>query len=177
MTSSSSSSADATSHHVLEQAAGVAAARGPLGDALARRQALMTRTQASYEAALLPEDPGGLSHAERAVLACRMARFCQQAGLSDHYAALLVEQDAADELAALARPDSRPPASDARLTAIVAYVDLVTESPRDASPDDIQRLRQAGIDESDIVRLAGLVAFINYQLRTAAVLAVMGESQ
>ncbi|MBF7055009.1 hypothetical protein IOC61_17045 [Halomonas sp. KAO] len=172
---SPSSSADSTPQHVLEQAAGVAAAQRPLGDALARRQALMSRTQASYEAALLPEDPGGLSHAERAVLACRMARICQQSGLTEHYAALLDEKGSSAELAVLATPGAQPPAEDARLMAIVAYVDLVTESPRDASPEDIQRLQQAGIAESDIVRLAGLVAFVNYQLRVAAVLAVMGE--
>lgn len=170
----SPSSPDPAAQHVLEQAAGVAA-QGPLAEALARRHSLMARTQASYEAALLPEDPGGLTRAERAALACRMARICRQEGLTRHYAELLAAHDAGADLSDLATPGQAPASQDARLSAIVAYVDRVTERPRDAEPEDIERLRRAGIAESDIVRLAGLVAFVNYQLRVAAVLSVMGE--
>lgn len=172
------------SPHVLEQAAGVDAlsanAAGPLAEALARRAKLMELTQASHEAALLPREPGGLDYAERAALACRMARICRQQGLSQHYEDLLSScignQTSADSISALAEPDAQPAADDARLQAIVAYVDKVTRSPREAVPDDIENLRAAGVEESDIVRLAGLVAFVNYQLRIAAVLTVMGDS-
>jgi uncharacterized protein YciW len=178
-----------TSPHVLEQAAGIETmstdnqatdTQSSLAKALTRRAKLMELTQASYEAALLPEEPGGLDYAERAALACRMARICQQQGLSQHYEELLASctdtQASTDGISALASPDTQPPADDARLQAIVAYVDKVTRSPKDAVPDDIESLRAAGMDESDIVRLAGLVAFVNYQLRVAAVLAVMGDS-
>lgn len=173
-----------TSSHILEQAAGVdtlsANTPGPLAEALARRAKLMELSQASYEAALQPQEPGGLNYAERAALACRMAKICQQKGLSQHYAELLASCTSADNSAditsELATPGVQPPADDNRLQAIVAYVDKVTQSPKDAVPDDIESLRVAGVDESDIVRLAGLVAFVNYQLRVAAVLSVMGDS-
>ena len=56
-------------------------------------------------------------------------------------------------------------------------MDLVTRSPKDATKADIEALREAGLVDADIVRLAGLVAFVNYQLRVTAVLSVMGETQ
>lgn len=174
-----------TSLHVLEQAAGIeglsgkppsADATDSLAGALTRRAKLMELTQDSYEAALTPKAPGGLSHTERAALACRMANICQQQGLSQHYAELLTTSPATDDVSTLAEPDTQPAPGNPRLQAIVAYVDQVTRSPKDATPDDVEQLRAAGVEESDIVRLAGLVAFVNYQLRVAAVLAVMGDS-
>ncbi len=161
--------------HVIEKAANVPAT-GPLADALAMRGKLMDLTQASYEAALLPGDEGQVPASVRAALACRMARICQQAGLSQHYADLLQGYGSDADPYQLAEPGTKPPESDKRLGAMVAYVDLVTQSPRDATKEDIQALTQAGIEEADIVRLAGLVAFVNYQLRVTAVLSVMGET-
>ncbi|WP_249977962.1 CMD domain-containing protein [Vreelandella olivaria] len=162
--------------HVLEMAAGVPSS-GPLADALQMRGKLMELTQASYEAALLPEDAGKLPTHLRAVLACRMARICQQEGLTQHYSTLLAGYGDEADPHDLAVPGNTPPADDQRLAAIVGYVDLVTQRPRDASEETIDALRDAGMEEADIVRLAGLVAFINYQLRVAAVLSVMGEQQ
>lgn len=161
--------------HVIETAANVAA-EGPLAEALATRGKLMDLSQASHDAALTPADPGGVPLALRAALACRMARLCRQAGLEKHYAALL--DGYADPVAApLADPQVTPGADETRLAAMVGYVDLVTRSPKDATKADIESLRAAGLEEADIVRLAGLVAFVNYQLRLTAVLSVMGESQ
>ena len=160
--------------NVLELAAGVPSS-GPLADALQMRGKLMDLTQGSYEAALLPQDAGNLPASLRAVLACRMARLCQQEGLTQHYASLLTSYDEEADPYGLAEPGRTPPADNVRLTAIVNYVDLVTQRPKDASEHTIASLREAGMEEADIVRLAGLVAFINYQLRVAAVLHVMGK--
>ncbi|MBE0463399.1 MAG: CMD domain-containing protein [Halomonadaceae bacterium] len=162
--------------HVLEQAADVPTT-GPLADALAVRHKLMDLTQASYEAALLPSDAGQVPVAIRAALACRMARICQQAGLTQHYADLLAGYGSDADLYQIAEPGNKPPASEKRLSAMVTYADLVTQRPRDATKEDIQALKEAGIEESDIVRLAGLVAFVNYQLRVAAVLSVMEKDK
>ncbi|MBZ5486860.1 hypothetical protein HW452_04905 [Halomonas aquamarina] len=161
--------------HVIEKAANVPAT-GPLAEALAMRGKLMDLTQASYEAALLPVDEGQVPASVRAALACRMARICQQAGLSQHYADLLQRYGRDADPYQLAQPGTRPPKEQTRLGAMVAYVDLVTQSPRDATKADIDALTQAGLEEADIVRLAGLVAFVNYQLRVTAVLSVMGEN-
>lgn len=162
--------------HVLETAAGVPSS-GPLAEALSMRGKLMELTQASYQAALLPEDAGNLPANLRAALACRMARISQQQGLMQHYADLLARYGEATDPYQLAMPGATPPANEPRLAAIIDYVDLVTERPKDASEETINTLRSAGIEEPDIVRLAGLVAFVNYQLRVAAVLSVMGKSQ
>jgi uncharacterized protein YciW len=149
---------------VLETAASVPA-DGPLAEALAVRSRLMDLTEASHTAALTPREPGGLPHDLRAALACRMTRIAGTAALAGHYAALAPDHP-------LANPDA--PGVDAREAAILAYVDKVTRSPRDAVPGDIDALRDAGVEEGDIVRLAGLVAFVNYQLRVAVVLEKLG---
>jgi uncharacterized protein YciW len=65
---------------------------------------------------------------------------------------------------------------DLRLRAILAFTDLVALSPRDATAADIERLRDAGIAEPDIVRLAQLNAFFAYKIRLVDGLKLMGES-
>jgi uncharacterized protein YciW len=155
------------SHHVLETAAGVPET-GPLAESVAVRARLMELTQASHDAALLPEEAGGLSHALRAALAGRIARLNGESALAAHYASLAGEA----EEAALSDPETG--GEDARHSAILSYVDQVTISPKDATRAGIEALRAAGVTESDIVRLAGLVAFVNYQLRVALVLRKLG---
>lgn len=150
--------------HVLENAAAVPA-EGPLAEALALRARLMDLTEASHTAALKPNEPGGLSHDLRAALACRMTRIAGAEALAAHYGALAPGHPLADPDAAGADP---------REAAILAYVDKITRSPRDAQPADIDALRDSGVAEGDIVRLAGLVAFVNYQLRVALVLEKLG---
>jgi len=153
--------------NVLETAAGLAET-GPLAEALALRGNLMELTQSSHDAALLPREPGGLSHALRAALACRIARMNGAVELAEHYARLA--GDSAE--AALADPATH--SKEAPLAAILAYVDRVTRAPKDATRADIEALRAAGVADGDIVRLAGLVAFVNYQLRVALVLQKLG---
>lgn len=160
------------SDHVLERAAGVAQAGGELGAALAARARLMDLTEGSHDAALLPKTPGGLAHGLRAHLAARMSRICSDDALAHHYDRL---GEVSPDLADLARPGHQPEAP--RLAALVAYVDKMTLHPKEATAQDIDILRDAGVAEDDIVRLAGLVAFVNYQIRVAKVLRVMeGQS-
>ncbi|WP_209428341.1 hypothetical protein [Pararhodobacter sp. SW119] len=158
------------SRHVLETAADVPAT-GPLAEALAVRGRLMELTQASHDAALLPEEPGGLSHALRAALAARIARLNGDVALAAHYTALAGDTGEA----ALADPEAF--GNDTRISAILSYVDRVTTAPKDATRADIEMLRAAGIAEGDIVRLAGLVAFVNYQVRVALVLRKLGNTE
>ena len=53
------------------------------------------------------------------------------------------------------------------------HADLLTTAPREATRQDIERLKAAGVAEPDIVRLAELAAFVNYQLRVIAGLKVL----
>ena len=75
---------------VVAEAAGISA-NHPLASVLAGRDEVMQLTQASHDAALKPEPPGGLSHSERAALACRMARLNDEGILAKHYEAMIPE--------------------------------------------------------------------------------------
>lgn len=133
--------------------------------ALAARAEIVAMTQAAHDAALKPKDPGGLSHAERAALACRVARLNADDGLAAHYETLMREASAAAEVERIADPAFK---GEGRVGALIAYADLASTAPRYAGQGDIEALKQAGIGDADIVRLAELVAFLAYQVRLVA---------
>jgi uncharacterized protein YciW len=139
----------------------------PLAAVLSRRADIMTGSQAAHDAVLIPRDPGGLSHGVRAALAARMAVHLCESGLAAHYRGLMEDADTTGDLMAVADPALSAPA-DARIAAMVRYIDIVTLAPRNASATDITRLKAAGISEPDIVRLSELAAFVNYQARVIA---------
>ncbi|WP_186421261.1 hypothetical protein [Bosea sp. CS1GBMeth4] len=156
----------------------LAGAGSGLSDALAERAEILRLSQAAHDAVLLPRAPGGLSHGERAALAARIASANTDATLAGHYRALL--RRAGESPALLAIADGAVPAAevagaDGRLRAIVRHVDLVTLSPKDATRADIAALVDAGLAEPDIVRLAELIAFVNYQARVIAGLRLLGS--
>lgn len=142
------------------------------GGALEGRADVMEMTHATHDAALTPADPGGLSHAERAALAVRVARLNRDEALASHYATLLDAATPDDAVRLLADPAERR-TGDARRDAIIAFTDLVTARPRDTRPDDVEALKSAGIGDADIVRLAELNAFLAYQVRLIAGLRLM----
>ncbi len=139
-------------------------------EALAARAEIVAMTQATHDAALKPSDPGGLSHAERAALASRIAGLNADPGLATHYAALMREASASAEVERIADPAFK---GSGRIGALIAYTDLASTTPRDAGPGDIEALKQAGIGDADIVRLAELNAFLAYQMRLIAGLKLM----
>ena len=55
-----------------------------------------------------------------------------------------------------------------RLSAGLAHVHMLIFHPRDASPDSLQALLDAGWSNTDIVTLSQLVAFLAFQIRTIA---------
>ena len=138
----------------------------PLAEALSQRAQIMALSQASHDAVLLPRDPGGLSHGERAALAARMALWNRDASLAAHYRELLDRAGAGAVLTAIASgAEAGEAGADARLGAIIRHADMLTLRPRDATRADIEALVTAGVSEPDIVRLAELAAFVNYQVR------------
>jgi len=126
-------------------------------------------SEASHDAVIVPQCPGGLGYGLRAALAARMARQYALPDLAEHYEGLMRRSSENDE----------PHEGDAqaRTAAIVAHADLLTQHPRDATRVDIQKLKAAGIAEPDIVRLAELSAFVSYQARVIKGLRALKAAQ
>lgn len=159
---------------VVVKAAGITESH-PLARVLVGRRELIELTEKSCEAVLRPEAPGGLHPAERAALACRISRLNGDDALAAHYERMM--RGCADETssAQIAEPEFAG-GGDARLTAVLRHVDLVTLTPREAAAEDVAALRAVGIPEADIVRLSQLVAFLSYQTRVAQGLRLMMEA-
>ena len=151
---------------VVVQASGISAGH-PLAAVLSGRSNIIELTEKSHDAAIKPDPSGGLTHSQRAALACRMARLNLEVELASHYESMV---EAGDAL--IANP-SFDGADGARLKAVIRHTDLVTCSPKDAAAADIAALKAAGITEEDIVRLSELIAFVNYQVRVVAGLRLM----
>ena len=156
---------------VVVEAVGISV-NHPLAVVMSGRSEVMQLTQRSHDAVLKPEPPGGLSHAERAALACRMARLNDEGILARHYEAMIPERR---ELRVMADP-SFDGADDQRLKAILRHTDLVTVDPKQTTGADILTLKSAGILEADIVRLSELIAFVSYQVRVVKGLRLMLEA-
>jgi uncharacterized protein YciW len=156
---------------VILRLAGIAS-EGAVAAALKGRADVVAMTGQAAAASLLPEEPGCLSHGERAALAVRVARLHEEAGLAAHYEVLMKWAAAKGATAALADPTFKG-GGDARLAALIAYTDRVALAPKDTVAGDIEALQAAGIADADIVRLAELVAFLAYQLRVIAGLRLM----
>lgn len=144
----------------------------PVHRALEGRADVMEMTQATHDAALKPNDPGGLSHELRAALAARIARLNGDEALAEHYDGLVEDAGATEEITDIADPRAPAP-PDGWLAAVVAYTDLVAARPRDTQTGDIEVLKAAGVSDADIVRLSELNAFLAYQIRVIAGLKLM----
>lgn len=160
------------SDDVVSRAAG-APATGSLREAMDGRANIFAMTEAVHDAALMPADPGGLSHALRAAIAARLSRCYQDEALAAHYRALLDKAGSTPELAAIAEGSA---AWQADVAALTAYADKAGATPRDMTATDILALQTAGVADADIVRLAELIAFLAYQLRVVAALRLVGEA-
>jgi uncharacterized protein YciW len=156
------------------KASGVSAG-GLLGAALEGRADILAMTEQAHDAALIPVDPGGLSHKYRAALACRMAVLSQEGPLAAHFEALMTAADGAADVSKLADP-AFDGGDDPRDRALLRHTDLTTTNPEAAIANDIDALLDAGVSEDDIVRLSELVAFVSYQIRLTIGLRLMGDA-
>ena len=128
----------------------------------AERPDIVRHTRGSHDVLLSPADPGGLSLAERAWIAERVASLSGHPVLAAHYQAML---------------DQRGPfpATDPRHALLDQHVTRVTAAPGTATRAHIDALRAAGLTERDIVALTQIVAFVSYQVRAAAGLALLAK--
>jgi CMD domain protein len=143
-----------------------------------RRPEALRHSQGAHEELLRPADPGGVSHAERAALALRVALREGEGALADRYRALLGRAGAPAALARAAEDLSGDGAAAGgeRLAALLRHADLVASRPGDCGQADIDRLSALGLSPRDIVAVTQLVAFVPYQVRLLAGLrAMQGE--
>jgi uncharacterized protein YciW len=136
-----------------------------IGDVPARgeRPEIVRHTQGSHDVLLSPSDPGGLSLPERAWIAERVAALSGHAALANHYRAMLNRRDPAF-------------ATDARRDVMLDHVTRVTTEPGSATRAHIDALRSLGLSERDVVALTQIVAFVSYQVRAAAGLALLARN-
>ncbi|NHL68166.1 hypothetical protein EIB72_17445 [Burkholderia ambifaria] len=139
------------------------------GDAVAAlrraREKVLRHTRLS-EAALFDPALPDLSLTERLHVARYVAQKSNAPALAGTYRARLIE--AGGTLDDIAHADAD--AFDAlprRTGAILAHARLLTLSPVDARPSDLDALKSAGLTTPAIVALSQLVAFVAYQLRVA----------
>lgn len=137
----------------------------PPGSALAalraQRPEIQRHTQGSHDVLLSPQDPGGLSLAERALVARCVAELAGHAALTAHYQALLDARGA-------------PPAGP-RTAAILAHAERLATAPGSATKPHLAALEPVELQPRDIVALAQLVAFVAYQVRVAAGLSLLAQ--
>jgi uncharacterized protein YciW len=138
---------------------------------LARRADLMALTEASRKAVLTPVEPGGLSHALRALIAVRASERLGDVRMKDNYYEHFTQCEDFYDLAGLVEPNAK--SDDPWLQAILDHADMLTCAPRTATRNDIQKLYDAGVSDADIVRLAEVAAFLGYEARLVAGLRLM----
>src|SRR5437660_501716 len=138
----------------------------PLGKLRHERPDVVKHLQGSDDVIFSPTDDGGLTRAERAAAALRIATLLRDALLSEHYRTRLAMLDPDGTLARTVEGGAR--ITEPRWDAILAHVDLVTRGPGSAERKDIDNLLAAGLSSHAIVSLAQLIAYVNFQSRVLA---------
>ena len=181
-----------TAHDTLAGIAGLDAARAAA--LTGHRPAVGAAAEASLSALLDVADGDeapGLDRATRLLSAARAAHVDRSRELLDYYLELLAEEDgaadggadggadgAAVDVHALVTGGADGAAgrgASRRLRALLRHVDLLVLRPAAATPDDVDALVVAGWSIPEVVVLSQIVAFVTYQTRVAAGLAVLNE--
>jgi len=172
----------------------------------AQRAQARENAQRSFEALLEPAEPGSFSLAERYAVATFVSRLHGFAAAAAFYGDLLgdeasglapIVEDAAAAAAAAGpfgayrepglqaestdgvrwAPDAETAdALGARLAAALTHTHLLVFRPREARPEALQALVDAGWSADDIVSLSQLIAFLSFQLRVAWGLRVLASA-
>jgi CMD domain protein len=186
----------------IDALAGIAP--GSALDALRRRRPLTrTHSEATHQALFRPAEPGDVAMRERHAVAAYVAGLHRDAAaVASHAAALDGDLAAAvagavEETQArgpygrypegpLSREDQAGPAFalsaapaavlGPRLAAALAHAHYLVFRPRDADPEEIRKLRDAGWSADAVVTLSQVTAFLSYQFRVAAAFRVMAAT-
>jgi CMD domain protein len=150
---------------VMDTLAGLAPG-SPLAELRRRRPDVVKHLQGSDDAIFSPQDDGGVTRAERAAAALRVATLLRDGTLVTHYRARLAALDPSGALARTVEGKAR--ITEPRWDAVLAHVDLVTRGPGSAERRDIDNLLAAGLSSHAVVSLTQLIAYVNFQSRVLA---------
>ncbi len=150
---------------VLDTLAGLAHG-SPLAELRRQRPYVVKHLQGSDDVIFSPQDDGGLTRAERAAAALRIATLLRDEALGAHYRARLAAADPSGTLAKTV--EGKATMTEPRWDAVLAHVDLVTRGPASAERRDIDNLLAAGLSSHAVVSLSQLVAYVNFQSRVLA---------
>lgn len=190
---------------VIDLLAGIAPG-DPLDQVRDQRRQARENAQHSFEALLEPADPGTFPLSERYAVAAFVSHLHGFAQASDFYDDLLGDEASAlvapvveaARTAAVSGPYGfyrepglqsenidgprwAPDATSAnalgvRLAAALTHAHLLIFRPREARPEALQLLVDAGWSADDIVSLSQLIAFLSFQLRAAWGLRVLAAT-
>jgi alkylhydroperoxidase domain protein/CMD domain protein len=163
-----------TAIDIISDLAGIAP-----GSALAalreQRAEATLHAQGSYNALFDPTTRVGLRPLERFAIALRVASIHDSPEASDHYRTRLLSAGADGALVnAAGRTSGSTAGLSARLAAIMTHVDLVSTHPIDGTPDDLQKLADAGLATVEILQLSQIVAYTSFQVRVIRTLQLLG---
>ena len=184
---------------VIDALAGIAPGSA-LDQIRAGREQARREAQASFRALFEPAAPGDVPLEERWAVAAFVAGLHEQPSIQQFYRSRLgpelhgaVEQ-VVQEAKGQGPYGSYPPgpltrenvpgpryrvsgplrdALGARLSAALEHTHILVFHPRDAAPEQLQALLEAGWSTTGIVTLAQLVSFLSYQIRAVAGLRVL----
>ena len=138
----------------------------PLAELRRQRPDVVKHLQGSDDVIFSPTDDGGLTPAERAAAALRVAKMLRDETLEAHYRTRLDALDPSDALAKTVEGGAQ--ITDSRWDVVLAHVDLVTRGPGSAERKDIDNLLAAGLSSHAVVSLSQLIAYVNFQSRVLA---------
>jgi uncharacterized protein YciW len=131
------------------------------------RSTIFEMSRQAESAVIAPRDPGGFPSTWRRAVAARIATLNALPDLAAHYLAPVTDP----ALRSLADPTEA--GHDDRERSVITFMDRVATQPRAVQAEEVEGLKAAGVAEADIVRLCELNAFMSYQCRVLAGLAVL----
>ncbi len=140
---------------------------GAASAAAQSRSNIFEMSRQAESAVIDPRDPGGFPSPWRRAISARIALQNALPELAAHYLAGVTEP----ALRILADPTE--PGRDDRERSVITFMDRVATQPRAVQAEEIEGLKAAGVTDADIVRLCELNAFMSYQCRVLAGLAVL----
>jgi CMD domain protein len=141
-----------------------------------QKPALVSELQDYYLAVFEPDpaSAAALPIETRLLVAIRVASHTGSAAVVDWYTTL-AQQAGLDAPAIDQAQDTGQGVGDAGATgAALRHADLLTLRPSDATPDDLQALKDAGYTAAGIVSLSQVIAFVSYQVRLVAGFRALG---